>query len=141
MYCSRCGNQVSDGDQFCDKCGAKMGGGTEAGPAPSYVVSIRDKSAGVAVVLSFFFMGLGQIYVGKIKRGLLLLMADVGLGVVVSIVVIFWLTEYDAAATLLAVLVIISVLMFVLWVWNLFDAYKLANQYNDHLKAHGTRPW
>ncbi len=53
MFCSKCGNNLSDGAQFCSKCGMgiSVGGGTAAAPAriakperkgirPSYVVTL-----------------------------------------------------------------------------------------------------
>lgn len=147
MYCSKCGIKIDDGQTFCDKCGARVGSAEGGGQNTTYVVSIRDKSAGIAAVLSFLVMGLGQIYVGKIARGLLLMFSYI-VFVVIEILLIFaWLwdpyssTMDDDFFALAIVLLAVSVCYFILWIWNIFDAYKKANEYNDSLRATGKRPW
>jgi len=37
--------------------------------------------------------------------------------------------------------IICMIAMIAFWVWNLFDAHKLANQYNDALVSGKKRPW
>jgi len=34
-YCSKCGNQVTDADQFCAKCGARQAGATRPASSPA----------------------------------------------------------------------------------------------------------
>ncbi len=68
MYCSKCGSEIGNA-RFCSQCGTPHGGmvvqapgaAAGAGPAPQVVVIRAAKSPGVAVVLSFFMAGLGQI--------------------------------------------------------------------------------
>ena len=148
MYCSNCGNQISDEQQFCEKCGTKV-----AGPAQGsqHVVNVRDKSAGIAAVLSFFIMGLGQMYVGKIVRGLLFLLGYIVFAVFSYAFVFLVLFSniddfvygdgplFDPGA--LGLFVIVNIVYLVVWIWNIFDAYKLANEYNDYLIKNGKRPW
>ncbi|MCL1810925.1 MAG: hypothetical protein FWG41_01705 [Methanomassiliicoccaceae archaeon] len=134
---------MEDGQMFCDECGSRAGG-RGGGQGPQCVINIRDKSAGIAAVLSFFMIGLGQIYVGKIGRGLLLMMAYivfVCIGVVVTALAVLSTDGIDDLAGVGVLVIIISVCYLVLWVWNIFDAHKLANRYNDHLMANGNRPW
>ena len=40
-YCGKCGNQIPDGDLFCSKCGAKIGG-SAAAPASALAVANQD---------------------------------------------------------------------------------------------------
>jgi hypothetical protein len=47
----------------------------------------------------------------------------------------------DDFFALAIVLLAVSVCYFILWIWNIFDAYKKANEYNDSLRATGKRPW
>ena len=44
-YCGKCGNQMPDGDLFCSKCGAKIGG-SAAVPAAS------NQEKGYSVILT-----------------------------------------------------------------------------------------
>lgn len=65
------------------------------------------KSSGIAVVLSFFIPGLGQIYNGQIGKGILFIILS---GILV-----------------LLMFVIIGIpLYLIFWVYNLYDAYRTA---------------
>jgi len=70
------------------------------------------KNPGVAAVLSFFFTGLGQIYNGQIGKGI----AFIVVGVV----------------NLLLMLVIIGFITApIFWIFNIYDAYKSAEKFNN----------
>ena len=66
--------------------------------------STNDKDAGIAALISFLFPGGGQIYAGKITRGILIsilfgisvLSVFVLVGIVLAPLVYFW-QVYDAA--------------------------------------------
>ena len=78
---------------------------------PPRVMLLERKSEGLAAVLSFFVPGLGQIYDGEIGRG----------------IVIFLLTGIVA----LTVIAVIGFLLLPLyWIWNIYDAYKIAQHIN-----------
>ena len=131
MYCNKCGNMVEDNQQFCSKCGNRVdvaGGAPQAAPQqvqqPQQVVYAREKSEGLAAVLSLIWLGLGQIYDGKIGRGLGIMVVGI------ILVFVFWFLLW-----------LIVIVMFIFWIWNIFDAYKLAKQYNDQLRSTGNRPW
>jgi TM2 domain-containing membrane protein YozV len=126
MYCSKCGVELNDGQAYCGKCGIKTG-------SPQYVVNAREKSSGVAAVLSFLWAGLGQLYVGKIAFGLVLLLLYPFVLVFGAIVLVFALGIFG--------ILIFLVLWLAIWIWNVFNAYNLANEYNDFLRANGRRPW
>lgn len=79
---------------------------------------IMLKNPGLAAVLSFFYMGLGQIYNGQIAKG-------VGFIVAYSI---SWLL----------VLVLIGMLTTpILWVYGMYDAYRSAETYNRSVTGEG----
>lgn len=96
-FCTKCGqSNQQQGARFCNSCGAAMFGATAARSvsAPKQtVVSARRaeaattvprpqvivvqggiKSSGLAAVLSFFWCGLGHIYVGQIGTGIALML-------------------------------------------------------------------
>jgi len=123
VYCAKCGNNMNEGQQFCDKCGTKVGTAGEGAQQPQQPVYQREKSDGLAAVLSFLWAGLGQIYVGRIGRGLAIML----LGIL--IVIIGFFTFF------------LLILVLVYWIWNVYDAYKLAQEYNDRLRSTGNRPW
>ncbi|MCL2785954.1 MAG: hypothetical protein FWD81_01855 [Methanomassiliicoccaceae archaeon] len=128
MFCSRCGNEVEN-QAFCDKCGNRIdgadGGATQQTQQRQEVYR-RDKSDGLAAVLSLLIPGAGQIYVGKIGRGIGLLVLAI---VIASLALLFfWL--------------IVPLIFYVIfWIWNIFDAYNLAKEYNTLLETTGNRPW
>ena len=112
---------MNEGQQFCDKCGTKVGATGNA--AQQNTVYVREKSEGVAAVLSFLWAGLGQIYVGKIGRGIAIMLVGF------LIAVLGFLTFF------------LLILIPIFWIWNIYDAYKLARTYNGHLRSTGNRPW
>ncbi len=118
MYCSKCGSEIGNA-RFCSQCGTPQSGmivqapGAAAGAAsPPQVVVIRAaKSPGVAVVLSFFVAGLGQIYNGQIGKGVAFMIAYL-----CSLVLMWVLVGFIIAP--------------ILWIWSMVDAYKTAERIN-----------
>jgi TM2 domain-containing membrane protein YozV len=137
MYCSKCGNEIALGDDYCSKCGQRSG---NSGGYRSQGICERGKSEGGAAVLSLLWGGLGQIYVGRIARGLGIMLAYflIGIGC--------WAFLVGAAisgsfAGLVFIGFVMTIVLIVLLIWNVFDAYNLAKQYNDSLRSTGNRPW
>lgn len=76
------------------------------------------KNPGLAAVLSFFYMGLGQIYNGQIAKG-------VGFIIAYSI---SWLLVF----------VLIGLLTTpVFWLYGMYDAYKSAEKFNREVSGGG----
>ncbi len=69
------------------------------------------KNPGLAAILSFFYMGLGQIYNGQIAKG------------------VFFIILYSISALLIIILVGI-VTTPILWIYGIYDAYKSAEKIN-----------
>ena len=123
-------------------------------PVYSSNIVRNEKNEGVAAVLSLLWGGVGQIYVGKIGRGLGIIATYVIL-IFVSIVSIlgsrtleylysdywydYYVYVYDGPLLMFGVLLLI--VCFVFMIWNIFDAYNLAKQYNASLRATGNPPW
>ncbi|MDR0523490.1 MAG: zinc ribbon domain-containing protein [Candidatus Methanoplasma sp.] len=150
MFCQKCGKEIDASVAFCPGCGASNNAGGAAyspapdsgqgqsqgynpgytpgynpgygGPAPGYV--IPEKNSGIAIILAFFIIGLGHIYLGKTQDGIVLLIFAIILSAISYF--LFWP---------------IGVVSFVLWIWNLYDAYKKTEEYNSHLRRTGNPPW
>ena len=70
------------------------------------------KNPGIAAVLSVFWTGVGQIYNGQIKKGIILIGVQV-------------------LNALLMFLIIGLITYPVVWIWGIFDAYKSAKRINS----------
>lgn len=116
MYCPHCGKQNDDTVSFCSSCGKPLNAGTQQPQAASSYAA--RKSSGIAVVLSFFWMGLGQLYNGQIGKGILLMFLE-------PVLIIF---GFFTLIFLIGFPILLGA--FVLWVWNLYDAYNTAERLN-----------
>jgi len=137
-YCSKCGNQVREGGQFCDRCGAPLGynpGPYQQPPNPGYQSSLTytwtpdRKDPLIAVILSLLLPGVGQIYVGRVARGILILLF-LPLFAVFSIVPGFFLVGVDSVSGFIWWSVISTVVLIAAYVWQVYDAYRLAEDTN-----------
>ena len=69
------------------------------------------RNPGIAAVLSFFWTGVGQIYNGEIVKGIILILIQV-INAALMIVLIGFIT-YP-----------------IVWIWGMYDAYKVAERMN-----------
>lgn len=83
--------------------------GYQSGPPPIFY-----KNPGLAAVLSFFYMGLGQIYNGQIAKG-------------IAFVVIYSISIF------LMVIIIGFITTPILFIYGMYDAYKSAEKINRDL--------
>ena len=128
MFCSQCGTDNAPGAKFCAKCGNTLAVAGPPAPAAEPVATMRGfeappaaaqpvthvgsaaavgptgKTPWVALLLSFFIAGLGQLYNGDIKKGL----------------VIF-------AAAVLGVFFTGGIVTLAAWIWGMFDAWQVAS--------------
>lgn len=135
-FCSRCGSQAKEGAQFCDRCGAPLSLGFQSysqgnQTTMSYTYRKDEKEAILAVILSVIIPGVGQIYCGKIGRGIGILVL-LGLLSVVSIVPLFFImnpVDFNFAG-FFAFNVVVGILAFIIYIWQIYDAYRCADDYN-----------
>ena len=108
-FCSNCGAEIDEKAEICPKCGVRV-----APPpvAPTFVVD--RKNEGIAAVLSFLFVGLGQIYNGEIAKGIMFII----IGVILVFTIIF---------------LIGFILYPIFWIYNIYDAYNTAKRINARL--------
>jgi TM2 domain-containing membrane protein YozV len=91
------------------------------------------KNPGAAAVLSFLFNGLGQLYNGQIKKGLLIIfISSLGMLVLIfgSILIGFWLLGKIISLKVLilglALFLAGLICICILGIYSIFDAYQVA---------------
>ena len=75
------------------------------------------KNPGLAAILSFFYMGLGQIYNGQIGKG-------------VAFIVMYTISAF------LIIILIGFITTPTLWIYGMYDAYKSAEKINIDISRH-----
>jgi len=93
-----------------------------------YYRSMESKNPGVAAVLAlvlgfFCLWGIGHLYVGKINKGILLLF----LGIVMIFLSILFLFPFFIGL--------------IVWIWQTYDAHRLAKEFNRAVETTGRAPW
>jgi predicted RNA-binding Zn-ribbon protein involved in translation (DUF1610 family)/TM2 domain-containing membrane protein YozV len=141
-FCGRCGKQLPPQAQTCPNCGkfvsqARQEQSTTNQQNSRLVRPIEWKSESVTLLLSillglFGIQGVGHMYVGKIGKGVVIL-----IGSLVLLVISIALTVTGIGAIIGIPLIIVYIVMFI---WQIIDARKLCQQYNDHLEKHGSPP-
>ena len=99
-FCSNCGEEIDAKAEICPNCGVRAKAATNG-----------IKNPGLAAVLSFLVMGLGQIYNGEIGKGLLFIVLYA-----ISIVLCFVLVGFITTP--------------ILWIYGIYDAHKTAKEIN-----------
>jgi len=75
------------------------------------------KNPGLAAILSFFYMGLGQIYNGQIGKG------------------VAFIVMYTISAFLIIVLIGLITTP-IMWIYGMYDAYRSAEKINQDISRH-----
>lgn len=103
-FCFNCGAEIDKMAEICPKCGVRV-------MEPENKVPNSQKSAGLAALLSFLIIGVGQMYNGQVGKGVLLLIGAIISGLLFSVIIGFftWI---------------------IIWIYAIFDAYTTANKIN-----------
>jgi TM2 domain-containing membrane protein YozV len=99
-FCSNCGAEIDKKAEICPKCGVRI------------KPPVEIKNPGLAGVLSFFIVGLGQIYNGQIGKGIILIILYI-----ISIALCWVIVGF--------------ILLPILWIYGIYDAYKTAKRINS----------
>jgi TM2 domain-containing membrane protein YozV len=127
VFCRHCGKNLQvDNVGFCPFCGAAQKN-TNSDTKIRQSLN-QPKSSGKTLVIALlagvvFFNGIGHLYIGKIRRGIIILVIGWILGILTILFIPF---------------VIVSI---VFNLWQGYNAYKLAEYYNDYLNINGKAPW
>lgn len=155
IYCPMCGADRDVEARYCRRCGYDLRSPPEAAGdwkrqrtgqwpdqtyyQPSYGQPyLPKKEPIVAALLSFLLFGIGQIYVGKVTRGLIILVAGSVLSVVfvVGLMALGGLSSYgmwygvSPSGTILIWSLAFVVALLVFDIWQIYDAYKCAERLN-----------
>jgi TM2 domain-containing membrane protein YozV len=125
-FCPKCGKEVTEEMNVCPYCGNPLKVMPTQREMPVSRVTAGTKNSGLATVLSLIIPGLGQMYAGQIGRGLLFLFIGIPLTLIIAMF-FFWL-------------IFPLFLPLAFWIWNIFDAYNICNEYNRRLLQAGNPP-
>jgi TM2 domain-containing membrane protein YozV len=142
-FCRNCGAEYTEGAKFCQKCGTSL----TAQPTVTYVAAAPRKDAGVTALIAglvgIFLFGIGHFYVGKIGRGILFLVVGVVVKIVFAGTYLIGMLQlvFGTSGWGFGAFVLIGLLNLGLWIWQIYDAYALANKYNSEAERTGKPPW
>lgn len=116
-FCTNCGFEMDSSLKFCPECGTPTSNLRPA--ANTQLISNRQNSPGLAAVLSFLIIGLGQVYIGLTKKGIILFVLAIVSGILTIILVGY-------------------VLWLLVWVYSVYDAYNSAEKINNGIAVEDT---
>ncbi len=167
-FCSNCGETLKNLNyeeiKKCPKCGIDLLQTAYTTPKTSIVDQLPYKSPGTAALIAFIggifgLQGVGHIYVGKIGKGIGILIAGIIIGALLVITIMMRIMGpmmemgpmmgimgpmimMDSSQMSLIILpFVIGIAYFVLWIWQIFNAGKLARKFNESVRATGKEPW
>ena len=117
-FCSNCGFEMPKASKFCPECGTPA----ERGPPVMNTTTIvvpSNKSSGLAALLSFLIIGLGQVYLGLTKKGIILFLLAIISGVLMM-VLIGWIT------------------WLLVWGYAIYDAYNSCEKMKKGIEVEDT---
>ena len=125
-YCSNCGEILNLNDKEnnkCPKCGISPQKGFTQNTSP-VVGQPSYKSPGTAALIAFIggifgLPGIGHIYVGKVGKGIGILIT----GIILAVLLVFM--------TMVSVilLLIFGIIYLIFWIWQIFNARKQAKKF------------
>jgi TM2 domain-containing membrane protein YozV len=102
------------------------------------------KDPGIAAIIALLagligLMGMGHIYVGRIARGVAILVAGIALWFLASFSFFLALVAIGSILWLLSLACLVAAVG--LLIWQTYDAYNLARRYNAAVQQTGRAPW
>lgn len=116
-FCSNCGFEMNNNVKFCPECGTPISGVPQTNNAQT--VRYSNKSPALAAILSFLIIGLGQVYLGLTKKGIILFVLAIISGILTLFVIGF-------------------ILWLLVWVYAIYDGYNSANKINAGIDVEDT---
>jgi len=166
MYCNHCQRDMPNDFKLCPVCGNPPSGSPQAPPQPPPQYNAPPqpppqynapppnppnynpypprqpnpqsyasyKSEGTTLVLSIvlgllMINGVGHLYVSKIGKGVAILIGSIILAIA------------GFATLFFGVGVILLIIYFIIFIWQIVDSRKLCQEYNNYLLNNGRPPW
>ena len=140
-FCSNCGESLDQESKKCSKCGIdfQQQQQVESNTSNRSIVDqLPYKSPGTAALIAFIggifgLPGIGHIYVGKVGKGIGILIS----GIIIAVLLVIMVISLQSI-----LLFILGIAYFVLWIWQIFNARKLAKKFNELVRTNGGKePW
>ena len=124
-HCGQCGAALVAKYAPCPKCGYSKTRYNPTAPAPGTQYKNEGTGLILSIVLGLFCLnGIGQIYAGKVGRGI---------GIMIGSWVLIVVGVLTFGIGLIAYLAI--------FIWQIFDTKKLCREYNEFFSLNGRPPW
>jgi hypothetical protein len=160
-FCSNCGESLDQESKKCSKCGIDFQQQQVEHPISntSIVDQLPYKSPGTAALIAFIggifaLLGLGHIFIGKIGKGfgilvsgiiiyVLFVIMAISLPVMLLLGLVESFTGYAGSGGIIFIIMfILGIAYLVLWIWQIFNAKKLAKKFNELVRTNGGKePW
>ena len=160
-FCSNCGEKLDvDVDiEECPKCHTALHEHSKhIQSPPSVVEQLPYKSPGTAALIAFIggifgLPGIGHIYVGKVAKGIGILILGLILYAVfaISLFSIPFLAmpgEFNLTSNVSSIgtggagiMAIFAILYLIFFIWQIFNARKLARKFNEIVRTTHKEPW
>lgn len=115
----------------------------------------KSKNEGIALVLSIIVglmgvMGVGHIYLGRVRRGVIILIIGIMSWVAffIPFAILGVLGELEEEPSDPAIIIgmigglsAVGIGVFILFIWQVFDSRKLCRKYNEYLEKNENPPW
>jgi len=148
MFCSKCGKEVCDGITYCPYCGDDLrfsSNNNTTSQQGQTLYAVSDRNEGIALILSLLIPGVGQMYVGKIVRGIAFILSGLIIfGLMIFCYILIGVSFNDTNtldAGIIAVTAVAMMAYLAIWIYSMYDAYTLAQQYNDYVYRNHQKPW
>ena len=160
-FCSNCGESLDQEIKKCSKCGIDFQQQQiESSTSNTSIVDqLPYKSPGTAALIAFIggifvLLGLGHIFVGKIGKGFGILVSGIIMYVLFVIMAVslpgmllLGLVESSSGdagsgGMIFIIMFILGIAYLVFWIWQIFNARKLAKKFNELVRTNGGKePW
>ena len=118
-FCSNCGFEMPKATRFCPECGNATNTVPQVVNNANNRVVNTGKSPGLAALLSFLIIGLGQVYLGLTKKGIILFVLAIVAGVL-TLILVGW------------------ILWLIVWGYAIYDAYNSGEKMRNGIEVEDT---
>lgn len=158
-FCANCGQKLEYNKEikYCPNCGTDLDPLKEE-QSTTHMHSLPYKSPGTAALIAFLgglfaLPGIGHIYIGKVGMGIVILVCGFILYAFAIVLLLFVYSSMNSVFTssnfsindsvnvpILIFVGIPSISYIALFIWQIFNARKLAKEFNEIVRETGREP-